>query len=72
MRSTITAFLVPLMFCSGLACESADSKAPSEEPDTTGVAFLSPTEHLLRVTMTLAAYAPRRKSSMRSAPIRAR
>ena len=58
MRSTITAFLVPLMFCSGLACESADSKAPSEEPGTTGVAFLSPTEHLLRVTMTLSGVRP--------------
>jgi hypothetical protein len=53
----ITRLLIPFVLCSGIGCES-DPAPKSEAPGATDVAYLSPTEHLLRVTMALAGVRP--------------
>jgi hypothetical protein len=58
MRSVISALLVPLALGFALACESDPDEEPND-PGTPGVALLSPTEHLLRVTMALAGERPK-------------
>ncbi len=57
MRSVITALLIPFVLCSGVGCESDPAPKP-DDPGATDVAYLSPTEHLLRVTMALAGVRP--------------
>ncbi len=58
MRAFITALLVPLVLCSGVACESDAPPHEAEDPSTRGVARLTPTEHLQRVTMALSGERP--------------
>jgi hypothetical protein len=58
MRSVISALLVPLALGFALACESDPDEKPND-PGTPGVTLLSPTEHLLRVTMALAGERPK-------------
>jgi hypothetical protein len=52
-----TRLLIPFLICSGIGCES-DPTPKSEDPGASDVAYLSPTEHLLRVTMALAGVRP--------------
>jgi hypothetical protein len=53
----ITRLLIPVALCAAIGCES-DPGPKSADPGASDVAYLSPTEHLLRVTMALAGVRP--------------
>jgi hypothetical protein len=57
MRTIILAVGLLAALGAGLACENADAPA-TEQPAPSGIELLSPTQHLLRVTMALSGVRP--------------